>query len=291
MDDPVGAACADRRLRAPRGERRDDRPIGIVRGTHLGLVGIEVRRSAHRRDARDLAEPRRHDERRLRAGRLATEAQRPARRVRELLPGGVDDVPQPGRAGVVVQRNDLPAARAEHLAGHRHERLLGLRAGAAPATAVDHDHRAALAGAAASGGAGTLGGGGSLVGMIGPRRPASPVAAMERRPMVEDPQFVRDAVSARPRPRGAPRGPYDIRSNRLSHICARGRRAQGRIVAIMAPWNNAYPTDSSAPAFRATGVILAGSGHIRHAGSSAPRSAECGGGPADEASPRTSPDS
>ena len=59
----------------------------------------------------------------------------------------------------------------------------------------------------------------------------------------------------------------DIRSNERSHICARRRRLRRPAVAIMAPCNNACPTDSSAPAFRATGGSLAGCGPIRHASS------------------------
>jgi len=82
----------------------------------------------------------------------------------------------------------------------------------------------------------------------------------------------------------------DIRSNRASHICARGRSIPRTSAAIMAPWNNAHLTASNSPAApRVAGAASAGSGHIRDAGSSGPRAAGTTGAGADEAATATAP--
>ena len=123
---------------------QDELEAIVEAGGGLGLEERQVGRGAKADDAVDRAQPLGGDEREVRAGGLAVDADGAVGALaRQLVAGGIEDVLQAGGALLVVDRDDAPAAGEQQVAGAVHEQLLGVGVVAGPATGVDEDHRAA----------------------------------------------------------------------------------------------------------------------------------------------------
>ena len=187
----------------------------------------------------------------------------------------VEDVLQPGRALLVVQRDDAPAAPQQQVAGAAHEQLLRVRVVARPAARVDHDHRAARRATGRVGGdrRGNRRDHRDRLGLeqrkLDRRRRVGARCQRREQPEHPDERDKRNAGSprnpvtrrghaaflGRPRHRHERQGARldrrsrpDIRSSRRSQICARGRRPGAGRAAMIGAWSNITRTDSNSGA-------------------------------------------